>query len=128
MSISIRVPAPHPADNIHILGIRIHIPGMFIHIPGICIHFPPEALFTSLRNLYTHPPEYANGAHRGRRYKEPEERRKAFAARSSILSLECDRNIRAESCKGEILTRSQGWPGRPQPQQRTRLVYLFSVE
>src|SRR5262249_50048860 len=61
MSISIRVPTPHPADNIHILGIRIHIPGMFIHIPGICIHFPPEALFTSLRNLYTHPPEYALG-------------------------------------------------------------------
>ena len=49
----------HLADNIHIPGIRIHIPGMFIHIPGISIHIAPESLFTSLRNLYSYPPEYA---------------------------------------------------------------------
>jgi hypothetical protein len=37
----------------------IHIPGIFIHIPGIRIHILPESLFTSLRNPYSHRPEYA---------------------------------------------------------------------
>jgi antitoxin VapB len=34
----------------------------FIHIPGIRIHILPESLFTSLRNPYSHGPEYALGA------------------------------------------------------------------
>lgn len=51
-SISIRVrPAPFAAD--------IHITGIFIHIAGIRIHIRPESLFTSLRNPYSHRPEYA---------------------------------------------------------------------
>jgi hypothetical protein len=45
LSISIRVrPAFFAAD---------------IHIPGIRIHIRPEFLFTSLRNPYSHRPEYA---------------------------------------------------------------------
>jgi hypothetical protein len=52
MSISIRVrPASFTAD--------IPIPGIFIHIAGIRIHIRPESLFTSLRNPYSHRPEYA---------------------------------------------------------------------
>jgi len=52
MSISIRVrPASFAAD--------IHITGIFIHIAGIRIHIRPESLFTSLRNQYSHRPEYA---------------------------------------------------------------------
>jgi hypothetical protein len=52
MSISIRVrPASFAAD--------IHITGIFIHIAGILIHIRPESLFTSLRNPYSHRPEYA---------------------------------------------------------------------
>jgi hypothetical protein len=35
------------------------MPGIFIHIPGIGIHILPEFLFTSLRNPYSHAPEYA---------------------------------------------------------------------
>lgn len=54
MSISIRVrPALFAAD--------IHITGIFIHIAGIPIHIRPESLFTSLRNPYSHRPEYAAG-------------------------------------------------------------------
>ena len=53
MSISIRVrPASFAAD--------IHITGIFIHIAGIRIHIRPESLFTSLRNPYSHRPEYAS--------------------------------------------------------------------
>src|SRR5215831_7505350 len=53
MSISIRVrPASLAAD--------IHITGIFIHIAGIRIHIRPECLFTSLRNPYSHRPEYAS--------------------------------------------------------------------
>ena len=37
----------------------IHITGIFIHIAGIRIHIRPESLFTSLRNPYSHRPEYA---------------------------------------------------------------------
>ena len=44
---------------IHIPGTVIHMPGIFIHIPGIGIHILPEFLFTSLRNPYSHAPEYA---------------------------------------------------------------------
>jgi hypothetical protein len=52
MSISIRVrPASFAAD--------IHITGIFIHIAGIRIHIRPESIFTSLRNPYSHRPEYA---------------------------------------------------------------------
>src|SRR5215472_5100857 len=45
MSISIRVRPASFAADIHIAGIRIHI--------------RPESLFTSLRNPYSHRPEYA---------------------------------------------------------------------
>jgi hypothetical protein len=42
------------------LAVRIiHIPGISIHMPGIRIHILPESLFTSLRNRYSHAPEYA---------------------------------------------------------------------
>jgi hypothetical protein len=59
MSISIRVrPASFTAD--------IPIPGIFIHIAGIRIHIRPESLFTSLRNPYSHRPEYALSADRDR--------------------------------------------------------------
>jgi hypothetical protein len=52
MSISIRVrPASFAAD--------IHITGIFIHIAGIRIHIAAESLSTSLRNQYSHRPEYA---------------------------------------------------------------------
>jgi hypothetical protein len=36
-------------------------PGHFLHplAPGIAIHITPESLFTSLRNVYSHRPEYA---------------------------------------------------------------------
>src|SRR5215475_7114916 len=49
----------HGARFIHFPGTVIHMPGIRIHIPGIDIHILPEFLFTSLRNPYSHAPEYA---------------------------------------------------------------------